>query len=138
MSILKESTLCDPVDCSPPGSSIHGLLQARTLQWVAIPFSGGSSPPRGQTRISCIGRRVLSCLSHQGRRIKMGSQRFKDLLSQLSFLLSAHRVAHVVTQQPRVRSILRPISWFRETTINENKKLTHQLFYEQCVLCRVP
>ena len=36
-------TLCDPVDCSPPGSSIHGILQARTLEWVAISFSRGSS-----------------------------------------------------------------------------------------------
>ena len=36
-------TLCDPVDCSPPGSSVHGILQARILEWVAIPFSRGSS-----------------------------------------------------------------------------------------------
>ena len=36
-------TLCDPVDCSPPGSSVRGILQARTLEWVAIPFSRGSS-----------------------------------------------------------------------------------------------
>ena len=35
-------TLCDPVDCSPPGSSVHGLLQARALEWVAIPLSRGS------------------------------------------------------------------------------------------------
>ena len=39
-------TLCDPVDCSLPGSSVHGILQARTLEWVAIPFSRGSSWPR--------------------------------------------------------------------------------------------
>ena len=38
-------TLCDPVDCSPPGSSVHGTLQARTLEWGAIPFSRGSSQP---------------------------------------------------------------------------------------------
>ena len=36
-------TLCDPVDCSPPGSSVHGILQARVLEWVAISFSRGSS-----------------------------------------------------------------------------------------------
>ena len=36
-------TLCDPVDCSPPGFSVHGILQARILEWVAMPFSGGSS-----------------------------------------------------------------------------------------------
>ena len=47
-------TLCDPVDCSPPGSSIHGILQARILEWVAISFSRGSSWPRDQTQVSCI------------------------------------------------------------------------------------
>ena len=36
-------TLCDPLDCSPPGSSVHGILQARILEWVAISFSRGSS-----------------------------------------------------------------------------------------------
>ena len=36
-------TLCDPMDCSPPGSSVHGILQARILEWVAISFSRGSS-----------------------------------------------------------------------------------------------
>ena len=35
--------LCDPVDCSPPGSSVHGILQARTLEWVAVPSPKGSS-----------------------------------------------------------------------------------------------
>ena len=39
-------TLCDPMDCSPPGSSVLGILQARILEWVAIPFSRGSSQPR--------------------------------------------------------------------------------------------
>ena len=40
-------TLCDPMDCSPPGSSVHGILQARILEWVAIPFSRGSSGNQG-------------------------------------------------------------------------------------------
>ena len=39
-------TLCDPTNCSPPGSMIHGILQARTLEWVVMPFSRGSSRPR--------------------------------------------------------------------------------------------
>ena len=46
--------LCDPMDCSPPGSSVHGILQARTLEWAAISFFGGSSWPRVRTHISCI------------------------------------------------------------------------------------
>ena len=51
-------TLCNPVDCSLPGSFLHGILQARILEWVAISFSRGSSRPRDQTGVSCIaGRR---------------------------------------------------------------------------------
>ena len=42
-------TLCDPVDCSPPGSSVHGISQARTLEWVAISFSRASSLTRDRT-----------------------------------------------------------------------------------------
>ena len=56
-------TLCDPMDCSPPGSSVHGILQARILEWVTMPSSRGSSPPRDRTHlffISCISRQVLS------------------------------------------------------------------------------
>ena len=56
-------TLCDPVDCSPPGSSIHGILQTRTLEWVASSFSRGSSQPRDRTWVSCIAGK---CFNHQG------------------------------------------------------------------------
>ena len=47
-------TLCDPMDCSSQGSSVHGILQARTMEWVAIPFSRGSSRPRDPTWVFCI------------------------------------------------------------------------------------
>ena len=47
-------TLCDPMDCSPPGSSVHGTLRARILEWVAIPFTRRSSRIRDQTPVSCI------------------------------------------------------------------------------------
>ena len=52
--------LCDPMDCSPSGSSIHGILQAKTLMWVAIPFSRGSSQLRGWTQVSCIAGRFFT------------------------------------------------------------------------------
>ena len=45
-------TLSDPMDCSPPGSSVYGILQARILEWVAMPSSRGSSRPRDRTHIS--------------------------------------------------------------------------------------
>ena len=49
----------DPMDCSPPGSSVYGILQARILEWVAISDSREPSQPRNQTRVSCVGRRSL-------------------------------------------------------------------------------
>ena len=59
-------TLCNPMDCSPLGFSVRGILQARTLEWVTMPSSRGSSWLRDQTWVSCIGRWILYPLSHQG------------------------------------------------------------------------
>ena len=53
-SLLSCLTLRDPVDCSPPGSSVHGVLWARTLQWVAMPSSRVFSQPRDRSQVSCI------------------------------------------------------------------------------------
>ena len=56
---LSVSDSCDPMDCSLPGSSVHGIFRARVLEWVAISFSRGSFQPRDRTQVSCIaGRRV--------------------------------------------------------------------------------
>ena len=54
--------LCDPMDCSLLGSSIHGILQARILEWVAIRFSRGSSWPRDQTRVSCSAGKFITAI----------------------------------------------------------------------------
>ena len=51
--------LCDPMGCSSPGSSVHGMLRARILEWVTIPFSRGSSRPRDRARVSCIAGRFF-------------------------------------------------------------------------------
>ena len=59
---LTQSYLCDPIDCNPPGSSVHGIFQAGILEWVSCSYPGGSSRLRDQTPIlciSCIGRRIL-------------------------------------------------------------------------------
>ena len=53
-------TLCNPMDCNLPGSSLHGILQASILEWVVISFSRGSSWPRGRTQISCIAGRFFT------------------------------------------------------------------------------
>ena len=52
--------LCNPVDCSPPGFLVHGISQARILEWVAISFSRRSSPPRDWTWVSCIAGRFFT------------------------------------------------------------------------------
>ena len=82
-------TLWNLMDCSPPGSSVHGILQARILEWVAIPFSRGSSPPKGGAWVSCFVGRFFSCsiLSSQPCRVsktgssssRWGNWRFKRL-----------------------------------------------------------
>ena len=51
-------TLCHPTNCSQPASSVHGISQERILKWVTISFSEGSTQPRDQTHISCIGQRI--------------------------------------------------------------------------------
>ena len=53
-------TLCNPMDCSLPGSSVHGIFQAVVLEWIAISFSRGSSQPRARTQVS----RIVDRLSH--------------------------------------------------------------------------
>ena len=52
--------LCDPIDCSLPGSSVHGILQARILEWVPIPFSRRSFWPRDWTKVACTAGRFFT------------------------------------------------------------------------------
>ena len=59
-------TLCDLMDCSPPGSSVHGILQARLLEWVALPSSRGSSQPRDWIEVFCIAGGSFYPLNHLG------------------------------------------------------------------------
>ena len=59
-SLQSSLTLRDPMDCSPSGSFVHWILQARILEWVAMPSSRGSSQPRDQTEVSCIAGRFFT------------------------------------------------------------------------------
>ena len=54
-------TLFDPMNCSPLGSSVHGIFPARILEWVAVSSTRGSSRPRGQTHVTCVSRWILYC-----------------------------------------------------------------------------
>ena len=63
-------SLCDPMDCSPPGSYVHGMFQARILEWVAISSSKGSSQPRDQTPVfsdSCVSRWIFFTAEPPGK-----------------------------------------------------------------------
>ena len=87
-------TLCDPVDCSPPGSSVRGILQARTLEWVAILFSRGSSWPRDQTQVSSItgGFFTIWDTREKSPSPKMSAEIYSKLSQQMnySFLSELH------------------------------------------------
>ena len=85
MCIVVQScpTLCNSTDCSLPGSSVHGILQAKILEWVAMP-SRGSSQPRDQTQVFCIAGGFFISFLYQG------SQTFRLFLRVLNkvFLFS--------------------------------------------------
>ena len=74
-------TLCDPMDCSLPGSSIHGIFQARVLEWVAISFSRGSSRPRDRTQVSHI---VGRCFTNWATREALLSLEREALMSYMT------------------------------------------------------
>ena len=90
-------TLCDPMDCSLPGSSVHGIFQARVLEWVAISFSRESSQPRDWTRVSHIaGRRFIVWATREDLLYKS----FLICCSGLARYLSGKRVCLPV-QEPQ-------------------------------------
>ena len=71
-------TLCRPMDCSPPGSSVHGILQARILEWLAIPFSRGIFPTQGSNPGLSHGRQILYCLSHHSAAVNIEAHIFSN------------------------------------------------------------
>ena len=83
-------TSCNPVDCSPPGSSIHGILRARILEWVAISFSRGSSWPRDWTQVSHIASRHFNLWA---------TREVQNRLRQKYILVSDELVSCVFNQQ---------------------------------------
>ena len=87
-------TLCDPMDYSLPGSSVHVSFQARILDWAAISFSRGSSQPRDQTYVSCVSRWILyHCTAWEARLTTTESLnvcRFLRHLANMLLLLLSH------------------------------------------------
>ena len=87
-------TLWDPRDCSLPGSSIHEILHARILEWVAIPFTKGSTWLRDQTWLSYIARQILYCPS------QTHTDEFQNGFASNYVLIWASQVALVVKNPP--------------------------------------
>ena len=85
-------TLCDPLNCSSPGSSIHGIFQARVLEWVAISFFRRSSRPRDRTQVSHIAGRCFNfCATREALKYKNTvSQKtsYRDIELQIQVLTS--------------------------------------------------
>ena len=79
-------TLCDPMDCSPPGSSVHGILQAKILEWGAMPSSRGSSQIWDKTRISCVSCFGRQILYHWATREALSSGRIPFWFSSESYI----------------------------------------------------
>ena len=82
------ATLCNPINCSPLGSSVHGILQARVLEWVAMPFSRGSSQPKDRTWVSCIESRFFTIWATWESRRSREVLRWWVLLLPLCYFLS--------------------------------------------------
>ena len=79
-------TLCDPVDCSLPGFSVHGILQARILEWIAISFSRGIFPTQGSNPGLLHCRQMLYPLNHQGKLFVMPPQKtIQTMVGKFSF-----------------------------------------------------
>ena len=93
-------TLCDPMDCSLSGSSVHGIFQARVLEWIAISFSRGSSRPRNWTKVSHIaGRRFTVWATREVwlyQEVQLGNTIRKiDLTMELEAVLGNHSVGRL-------------------------------------------
>ena len=107
-------TLWDPVDYSPPGSSVHGIFQARILEWVAISFSRGSFQPRDRNcvaRISCIGRWILYyCTAWEAHFILHLVEKWRDGIKT---------AAQWRTQGRTMRTWVAHLSWSHITTLGQ-------------------
>ena len=88
---LSCATLCNPMDYSPPGSSVHGTLHARILEWVAISFSKGSSKPRDRTQVSCTAGRLFTIWATGGSALYIYACKYVSV----HMFLSMHKHFHL-------------------------------------------
>ena len=100
-------TLCDSMGCSPPGSSVHGILQTRILKWMALPFSRGSSQPRDWIWVSRTAGRFLTIWTiWEALRLpwKLTQETYPVNLTLSGFLLGNNGPAHQLSSASRQSS----------------------------------
>ena len=106
-------TLRNPMDCSAPGSSIHGIFQARILEWFAISFSRGSSQPRDQTWVSCTAEKLFTDWAvwdwHKNRSTDQRNQTESQEISSCSY-------GYLIFNK---RGILKSIQWRKDGLFNK-------------------
>ena len=95
---FKNLLFCDPMDCSLTGSSVHGIFQKRTLEWVAIHFTRGSSRPRDRTQVSCIGGRFFTVWATSSVQSLSRVRLFATLMNRSTPGLSVHHQRPEFTQ----------------------------------------
>ena len=128
-------TLCDPMDCSPLGSSVHWITQARILEWVVISFSRGSSPPRGRIHVFSLLRRFFTTES-PGRPIVAVTLPYTTFPIPLILLKAS--LYHIGTALEKELRALQPLlshwlQWCISSFIQIDS-LIQQIFL-QCLLC---
>ena len=89
-------SLSNPVNCSPPGSSVHGILQARILEWVAVPFSRGSSQPRDWTQVSFIASGFLTIWATKEALMNLCWHHINNYLKSVVYIIVHIDVGHSV------------------------------------------
>ena len=95
-------TLCDPMDCNLPGSSIRGIFQARILEWIAVSFSRRSSQPRDWTQVySIVGRHYTIWATREMLVIGSGDRFFTEWLNEVIRVGTYHRISDVDLGHPR-------------------------------------
>ena len=112
-------TLCNPVDCSLPGSSVHGILQSRILEWVTISFSRGSSRPGDQTRVSRIG----------GRRFNLWDTDHNKLWKILKEMGIPDHLTDLPLEKPICRSGSNSWNWTWNNRLVPNRKRSMSRLY---------
>ena len=102
-------TLCNPVDCSLPGFSIYGILQARIMEWVTISFPRGSYRPRDRTRVSCIGGRHFNLWATREARIMKWKPHIENGRLKIPSTLKPKSYKNITN--PTTRTYLRHLPW---------------------------